>query len=345
MTLPSLGRVTGLLATIAFLWPSSSYAALRLCNQTSYILYAAIGAATKTELDTRGWTRITPGDCTVPVTDPLNAPAYFVYAHTSQAHSGPPRAWGGNVPICARDTNFSQRTRLPVKGCPGPDYYKMPFAVLDRHGKLTWTMTFAESPPLKTLKEAKHAGINRLLADLGYHVNVPGERARDLALEDVHKRLKLSVDASDAAVFAALETEALRNTAPAGYTICNNTDAPLWAAIAFQSEKGFVTRGWWQISPGACSHALTEPLKTDGVYLAAERKDKQAVVSGPLKLCTADAEFEFVGKKAACKRPGLTVTGFALTQTRGRNGYVATIGDNGLLPQSPQRPYRASTAK
>src|SRR5689334_1755020 len=89
--------------------PMPSLADLRLCNQTSYVLYTAIGAATKSELDTRGWTRIAPGDCAVPISDPLTAPAYFIYAHTSRAHSGPPRAWGGNVPICARETDFSQR--------------------------------------------------------------------------------------------------------------------------------------------------------------------------------------------------------------------------------------------
>src|SRR6201999_186363 len=42
-------------------------AALTLCNQTSYIVYAAIGSATKKELDTRGWTRVAPGDCQNPI--------------------------------------------------------------------------------------------------------------------------------------------------------------------------------------------------------------------------------------------------------------------------------------
>src|SRR5437763_15965682 len=115
----------------------------------------------------------------------------------------------------------------------------MPFAVIDRHGRAALTSTFTESPDLKTPQEAKRAGINRLLEDLGYRVNVPGERARDLALEDFHKRLKLSADASDADLFAALETEALKAAAPAGYTVCNSTDEALWAAIALQTPKGF----------------------------------------------------------------------------------------------------------
>jgi uncharacterized membrane protein len=337
-------KLAGVVLAAISLWPTPSSAALRLCNQTSYILYTAFGAATKTELDTRGWTRIVPGDCAIPIPDPLTAPAYFIYAHTSRAHSGAPRAWGGNVPICARDTNFSERTKLPVKGCSGADFYKMPFAVLDRHGKLTWTTTFTESPNLRTLQDARRAGINRLLEDLGYRVDVPGERARDLALEDFHKRLRLSADASDADLFAALETEALKAAAPAGYTVCNSTDEALWAAIALQTPKGFVTRGWWQVPGGACSRILTEPLRTDRIFLLAQRKAKRVVVSGPMKLCVADTEFEFVGPKP-CKGRGLAEAGFAITETKGRNGYVANIGDNGLLPPAPASAAKGPSGK
>jgi uncharacterized membrane protein len=335
--------IAGMAAGALLARAAPASAALKLCNQTSYVVYAAIGAATKTELDTRGWTRIVPGDCQTPIPDPLAAPAYFIYAHTSQAHSGPSRAWGGNVPICARDTNFAQRTKLPVHGCQGNDFYKMPFAVLDRHGSPSWTTTFTESPALKTLKDARHAGINRLLEDLGYHVNVPGERARDLALEDFHKRMKLPADASEADLFDALETEATKAAAPAGYTVCNDTDEPLWAAIALQTPKKFVTRGWWQVSPGACSRVLTEALKTDSVYLLAEHKGKHVVVSGPTKLCVANVEFEIAGR-APCTGKGVTAMGFAVTNTKGRAGYVAHIGDNGLLAPAPP-PHKAGPAK
>jgi uncharacterized membrane protein len=309
-------------------------AGLKLCNQTSYIVYAAIGSATKTELDTRGWTRIVPGDCATPIETPLTAPAYFIYAHTSQAHSGPSRAWGGKIPICARDNNFVQRMKLPVRGCQGSDFYKMPFAVVDRHGLTSWTTTFTESSSIKRPNEAKRAGIDRLLEDLGYHVKVPGERARDLALDDFHKRIKLAADATDADLFNALETEATKLTAPAGYTVCNDTDQPLWAAIAPQTTKGLSARGWWQVSTGACSRLLTDPLKSDRVYLFAQHKNKAVIVSGPLKLCVVDAEFEWPQKKA-CTGKGLAVRGFAATDTRGHSGYVAHVGDSGLLPPAP----------
>lgn len=304
-------------------------AALKLCNQTSYIIYAAFGSATKTELDARGWTRIVPGACATPIPQSLAAPAYFIYAHTSPAHSGPSRAWGGNVPICARDTNFALHSKLPVRACPGPDYYKMPFAVIDRHGRASWTTTFTESPALKTLKDARRAGVNRLLEDLGYRVNVPGERARDLALDDFHKRAKLPADASSEALFTALEIHAMKKAAPAGYTVCNNSEAPLWVAIALQAGKTFSTRGWWQVARGACSRLITEPLHTDRVYLLAQSKGKPPLVTGPAKFCVQDSQFELSGKPA-CQGKGFSLAGFAATDTKGRSGYVARIGDNGL---------------
>lgn len=332
--------------TLRFLFPSAlmiaavlggtapASAALKLCNQTSYIIYTAFGAATKTELDARGWSRIVPGDCAMPIPQPLNAPAYFIYAHTSPAHSGPSRAWGGNVSICARDTNFAQRNKLPVRVCPGPEYYKMPFAVIDRHGRASWTTTFTESPDLKTLKDAKRAGVNRLLEDLGYHVNVPGERARDLALEDFHKRAKLAADANSGELFAALETQAMKAAAPAGYTVCNNSETPLWVAIALQAGNAFSTRGWWQVARGACSRLITETLRTDRVYLLAQSKGKPPLVTGSAKFCIEESQFELSGKPA-CRGKGFSLAGFAATDTKGRSGYVAKIGDNGLASPAP----------
>ena len=317
-------------------------AALKLCNQTSYIVYAAIGSATKTELDARGWTRVAPGDCQTPIAGPLTAPAYFIYAHTAQAHSGPSRAWGGNVQICARDTNFVEKAKLPIRSCPGSDFYKMPFAVLDRHKLASWTTTFTESRAINSLPDAKRAGIDRLLEDLGYHVRVPGERARDLALDDFHKRMKLAADASDADLFNALETEASKRAAPAGYTVCNDTDQPLWTAIALPTPKGVVTRGWWQVAAGACARLITDPLKTDRVSLFAQHKDKRIVVSGPMKHCVSDTEFEFP-QKTACSGKGLSQRGFAITNTHGKTGYVAHVSDRGLL--APANAHAAGAPK
>jgi uncharacterized membrane protein len=304
---------------------------LKVCNQTSYIIYTAVGWATKKELNVRGWTRIVPGDCATPITEPLRAPAYFIYAHSSRGHSGPARAWGGAVSICARETNFVTRMKLPIRSCPGGEFYRMPFALIDRHGRDTWTNTFTEGAGVKTPKQARRAGINRLLEDLGYHVNVPGDRARDQAIEDFHRRTKLSADANEAELFAALETEAMKATAPAGYTVCNQTEQPLWAAVGLQSGNDIVTHGWWEIAGNACSRIVTAALNTKSVYLFARRKGKlPPAVTGQAKLCIENRTFDRKGT-GPCGKGG-TEAGFAVTDTRGRSGYVAYIGENGLVP-------------
>jgi uncharacterized membrane protein len=338
MTLHRL--VPAALTVVASLvWATTpAHAELKLCNQTSYILYVATGSATKKQLDTKGWARIAPGDCATPIPSPLAAIAYFIYARTSRAHSGPMRAWGGNVLICARDTNFSEHIRLPVRGCRSSEFYKMPFALLDRHGLATWTTTFTETPTLKTLKEAKRAGINRLLTDLGYHVNGPGERARDQALEDFHRRTKLPADANDAELFATLEVQATKAASPAGYTVCNSSDQPMWIAIGMQMQKDIATRGWWQAPAGACSRVISEPLHANGVYLFARGKGKQPpIVTGPTTLCIRSTEFDLKSSQT-CSGKGFSKVGFAFTDTRGRAGYMANIGQSGLLRPPPPVP-------
>jgi uncharacterized membrane protein len=220
----------------------------------------------------------------------------------------------------------------------------MPFAVLDRHRLSSWATSFTESPAIKSLNDAKRAGIDRLLEDLGYHVKVPGERARDLAIEDFHRRMKLPADASDADLFNALETEATRLAAPAGYTVCNDTDKPLWTAIGLPVAKGLTSRGWWQVAAGACARLLTDPLKSDRVFLFAQSKNKRVLVSGPAKLCVGESEFEFRPSEA-CTGKGRSQRGFAATNTHGRTGFVAHVGERGLLAASTAPTHKAGAPK
>src|SRR6202000_2780937 len=88
------------------LWAAPAQAALNLCNRTSYVLYAATAAVTPPASEARGWTRIVPGDCSAARPEALTAPNIMVYARSGLGHSGPPRAWGGNFPVCVKDTDF-----------------------------------------------------------------------------------------------------------------------------------------------------------------------------------------------------------------------------------------------
>ena len=326
-----------LVVLAAGLMPKPAHAALTLCNRTSYILYAATSAiqSPKSEtpkIETMGWTRIAPGDCQPARKEPLTAESYLVYARSGIAHSGPARAWGGAYPVCVKDTNFAIRQAVTQPICTAEDTFALPFAALGNRGKSEWTMNFDETPAM-TLTEAQLAGVKRLLKDNGYPIaRIDGkpDKATGAALMDFRKRMNFGPNAGNAELFQALEQQARQKTAPAGYTICNDSREVLLAALG-QVERGkAVSRGWWTVQPGACAKAITTPLKSEAVYLLARKKNGSALVSGPQKFCTTPVIFEVRGSENCIGR-GLVEQGFALTPTKGIAGYIAHIGPAGLV--------------
>jgi len=310
-------------------------ASLKLCNRTSYVLYAATAETTGAGTTTRGWTRIVPGGCAVAVPGPLASSGYEVYARTSRAHRGPAHDWGGTDNRCVKDTDFSLKLPPGDGRCTSGDSFAVPFARLDTKGRANWTTTFTLSPAVASLAAAHDAGIARLLSDIGYKPG-PGGNWVPAALTKFRLRMRLPPDANNADLFDALETEAMKVAAPAGYSICNDTDAAFWAALGEKSGKTWRARGWWQVMPGACAHAITQPLSADKIYLLAERKDGVKLVTGRENFCVTSITFEVEGR-THCAERGLKAAGFAVTDTRGRSGFVAYVGENGLLPSLGSR--------
>jgi len=333
----ALRIATAFFAAVAGCALASSPAAaeMHLCNQTSYVLYTAIGFPTATGTATRGWTRIAPGDCALTVREPLTQLVYYIYARSSQAHSGPAHAWGGPFRLCAKDTDFSLQTPNGAPSCGSDDAFPMPFAAIATHSRQSWTMTFTENPAINTFYAAQQAGLARLLGDIGYKGDLGAGNAHGDSLAKLRARLKLPSNASPDELFAALETEALNDTAPAGYSICNDADSVVWAALGMQAGANIVSRGWWKISPGGCAKAITDPLNTDRIYLLAEKHGNNHLVSGSAKFCVTDIEFEIYGNQR-CAARGLIEAGFAMTVTKGVSGFAAHIGANGLIPQARQ---------
>jgi uncharacterized membrane protein len=323
-------------AAFAFLFVSMAgpaHAGLKLCNQTSYVIYAATAYVSAPNIVTHGWTRIVPGACETAISGALAAPSYYVYARTSEAHAGRTRVWGGADEFCAREENFALTTQAGLPGC-GEDSFAVPFAKIDTRAMASWTTTFTESARIKTMADARQAGIDRLLRDNGY------KGGRATALAQFRARMKLPAEASARDLFDALETEAMKAAAPAGYSICNDSDSAIWAALGMKAGKAWLTRGWWKVMPGACAHAITDPLSAEKIYLHAEGHGDHNLVSGRAKLCIADITFEVTGS-GACAKEGLKEAGFAETDTKDVSGYAAHIGQDGLLPPMPH----ASTPK
>lgn len=316
--------------------PAPAHAALTLCNRTSYILYAATSAIQSPGSDARGWTRITPGECQIARKEPLTAESYLVHARSSIAHSGSPRAWGGAYPVCVKDADFTIRQAVTQLTCSAGDTFALPFASLNNRGKSVWTMNFDEKPVMSP-SGAQLAGVKRLLADNGYKITrIDGrpDKATGAALVDFRKRMRFDALAGNTVLFRILEQQAHAKVAPAGYTVCNESGESLLVALGRneagpKSSRVSVSRGWWTVEPASCAKAVTTPLKTDSVYLLAQKKNGSTLVGGPEKFCVTSVAFEIRGAQN-CAGRALAEAGFAATPTKGLAGYVARIGPEGL---------------
>ena len=340
-------RLALLLALVGLAFTSlPAHAALTLCNRTSYILYAATSAIQSPGSNSSGWTRIAPGECEIARKEPLTAESYLVHARSSIAHSGPSRAWGGAYPVCVKDTNFTIRQSITQPYCSADDTFALPFASLNNHGKSVWTMNFDEKPVM-SLAGAQLAGVKRLLVDNGYKIasiDSKPDKATGAALVDFRKRMRFDALAGNTVLFRLLEQQARTKVAPAGYTVCNESGEPLLVALG-RKESGpksvsgksspekpslvSVSHGWWTVEPASCAKTVTTPLKTDTVYLLAQKKNGSTLVGGPEKFCVTSVAFEIRGAQD-CAGRALAEAGFAPTPTKGLAGYVARVGPAGL---------------
>ncbi|HWU26477.1 MAG TPA: DUF1036 domain-containing protein [Rhizomicrobium sp.] len=318
-----------LMAALALLAPAApARAELKLCNRTSYVLYAAVGIQQAAQISTRGWTRIVPGDCQTAISEPLKAPAYFVYARSPAILSAPQQISDGQFRFCVKDEDFSLVTPLKAPACKGSS--AVPFASVTANGARSWTMTFTESPQLQSLNDARDGAERRYLAALGYQV---GTNAKTLSEAAAKFRADMKL-APTADLFAALEARTKGTDTLKGYRICNDGSQEIWSAIALWSGKDFVSQGWWDVPAGRCATAIDASLGHDAIYLYASHAGNNHFVTGQKSFCVSNQIFEIHGRER-CETHGNSALGFAATNTKGAPGYAAHINDTGLVPDQP----------
>ncbi len=308
------------LSVIALL-PAPAAAALKLCNQTSYILETATGIERAEEVITKGWTRLIPGACKTVLAGDLRQQTSFVYAQSARAYDGPRRAWGGLHWLCARTGNF--RTVEPSGNPSCTNGQRLPFFQISAPGQENWTQIFAQTPALTSRAAAQTAGLARLRSSAG----LDGAQA----LARFRARMHLPAHAPPAAVFDALENAALSRAAPNGYEVCNDTSAPIFVALADREQGHWHTRGWWHVGPVACAQTLTTAL-TGKVYLLVDGAKGRRLVGGGARFCVTNITFDVQGQ-GSCAARGLKPAGFLATNLRHHPGYIAHVDQNGLVPR------------
>ncbi len=306
-------------------------AELKLCNQTSYVLYAAVSIQQPREMVTQGWTRVVPGDCGTAIQEPLTARAYFVYARSSQSRATDSRSWGGAFRFCVRDQNFQLQMPFSATVCKPDDAAMASFALVPAGGARAWTMTLTETPAFATPADARAAGMRRFLVALGYLADSDND-AKHLndAFAKFRLQSKLAANASPADMFTALQAQAKDGQKSSGYAICNDGNSEIWAALAYWSGQEFISRGWWDIAAGSCAAPITQSLGHDPIYLYASKQGNNHLVAGTDNFCISNAMFDIHGRER-CESHGYTSKGFAATNAKGASGFVAHIGDAGLV--------------
>ncbi|MBI1211786.1 MAG: DUF1036 domain-containing protein [Alphaproteobacteria bacterium] len=295
----------------------------RFCNLTSYELQVSVGIRQSSGFwATRGWWPVPAGQCTTVIKGKLSQQAYYTFARTSFAHSGPIRTWGGTQTLCIGKLQF-EATSDGSDTC-GPGLEAQGFAKVDTGGKPGWTTTLSENGTFKTLEQARIAGYQRLLSDLGqYQGEIDGSQSPKLAeaLAAARTAYDIPATADAATTYNKLHDAAKNAQALLGLTFCNRTPDAVWAALAQETQGKKVSKGWWHLQPGQCEKVIRDRLSERFVYAFAERggdaQDKPW--SGAFNFCTRAQIFEIEGAED-CEGRGFRKTGFLQIDTGDRPG-------------------------
>src|SRR5262249_27063035 len=136
----------------------------------------------------------------------------------------------------------------------GPGLEAQGFAKVETTGKSAWTTTLSESANFKSLEQARIAGLQRLLFDIGrFDGPIDGVAGPKFNEAMTQARTALGAPATDAGgVYAKLLAEAAKNQAASGLTFCNRTQDIVWSALGIDAQGKKQSQGWWRLQPGQC---------------------------------------------------------------------------------------------
>jgi uncharacterized membrane protein len=108
-----------------------------------------------------------------------------------------------------------------------------------------------------------------------------------------HCRLSLSRRGPVAALaFAAMLWS---SGALADLRICNNTASRVGVALGYRDAQGWITEGWWNLSPRGCETILRGTLAARFYYIHAVDYDKGGEWTGKSTMCVRNREFTIRG--------------------------------------------------
>ena len=297
---------------LASFLPQAVEARVRLCNETSYVLHAAVayqrGVASKSE----GWIMLLPGSCQTVLENMPSGATAFAYAKSDKAHAGQGLLFSGSERFCVGEDN----NRFAIEGrreCRRRGYFEVDFAPVERQRNRS-TVDFTEKSDLGR-RRARAAGVQRMLTDLRYDIGgidgFGGERTRE-ATTAFKLRYRVSGNPSGTTLLRELLKAVRLEARERGLILCNKTKYQVWAATGIVKEDSFESAGWLSITPGNCEQAVNSPLNDRYYFYYAEavtdsgrplmESGRRKIWGGDFSMCTKQTRFVIQGTENCLAR-------------------------------------------
>lgn len=289
----------------------------KLCNQTSYVLDAALAVQSGNATASQGWFRIYPGACETLMSRTNDGERYFIQTRTPSSYDASPQPSITSNMFCVGNDDF---LIAGADECDVADGRLAPFTEVtaDAHGDDGQTVLSGDTQ--FDGESARVAGLQRLLKLSGSNIaEVDGNLAghTETALRQFHTDHPGLDD--DPALFEALLLAALAGARTTGLTFCNDTEWTVFAAAGTTNAGKSRIAGWFELAPGRCDRIAREPLEGERLHTFAQAHDasgfpiiqdgKPLKWGGEAMFCTKPNRFE-IEDHADCRGRGLESTGF-----------------------------------
>ena len=134
-----------------------------------------------------------------------------------------------------------------------------------------------------------------------------------------------------AAAFATFGVSPAR----ADLRLCNVTESRVGIALGYRDQQGWVTEGWWNLTPRAWETLLQGALAARFFYIHAVDYDRGGDWSGRSYMCTRDREFTIRGVED-CLARGFDRSGFFEIDTGEQKSWTVQLTDPGRSGGAPR---------
>ena len=129
-----------------------------------------------------------------------------------------------------------------------------------------------------------------------------------------------------AAAVALLAFVIAPTPAHADLRMCNLTTSRVGIALGYRDPQGWVTEGWWNLTPKGCETLLKGPLASRYYYVFAVDYDRGGDWGGRAFMCTRDREFTIRGVED-CLARGFDRSGFFEVDTGEQKAWTIQLTD------------------